>query len=113
MIREVPLWSNNIIRLGFDTLATLTTSNESSYPVTGTCNSNLSGQVTLTVVKTNRNASEDCQSDNTFSLTVDARETTSNPVVMILSHGGQSTNLSVSSSEILPLNLDSENYYLF
>ena len=98
---------NNIIRLGFDTLATLTTSNESSYPVTGTCNSNLSGQVTLTVVKTNRNASEDCQTDNTFSLTVDATGSTSNPVAMTLSHGGQTIDLSVSS-DIEPLNLASD-----
>ena len=74
----------------------LTALNESSYPVTGTCNSNLSGQVTLTVVETSNNASVNCQTDNTFSVDVDARETTSNPVAMTLSHSNQTIDLSVS-----------------
>ena len=75
------------VTLEVDTSAPLTISNKETYPVSGKCDSNLSGQVDVTIGETNANALSDCDKDNnTFSTSIDATGVVSNPVSMTVTH---------------------------
>ena len=98
---------NNILRLRVDTPEPLTTSNVGAYPVSGKCNSNLSGQVEVTI--TGANDSSDCDgSTNTFSININAADVVSNPFSMTVTHGTQSEVIEVPN-EIVPLRIDTDS----
>ena len=80
-------------------LLPLTGANQNAYTLTGVCKSALMASVTLTVLDTGVSSLVDC-TDNQFSVSVDARNTNSDPVSMVLSHGSQSLNISVPSDVI-------------
>ena len=107
--------TNNILRLEVDTPGPLTTSNVGAYPVSGTCNPNISGQVEVTITETGVNDSSDCdESANTFSININATGVINNPVSMAVTHGSQEKTIQVSNrmgplsidiGSLLPLNL--------
>ena len=74
----------------------LTTSNVGAYPVSGTCNPNISGQVEVTITETGADDSSDCDgSTNTFSININATGVVSNTVSMTVTHGTQSEVIEV------------------
>ena len=94
------------VTLEVDTSVPLTISNKKTYPVSGKCDSNLSGQVDVTIGETNANALSDCDKDNnTFSTSIDATGVVSNPVSMTVTHGSQSVVIEVPN-EMVPLGID-------
>ena len=94
------------VNLEVDTPGPLTISNVGAYPVSGKCDSNLSGQVDVTIGETNANALSDCDKDNnTFSTSIDATGVVSNPVSMTVTHGSQSVVIEVPN-EMVPLGID-------
>ena len=87
-----------------DTPEPLTTSNQGAYPVSGTCNPNISEQVKVTI--TGANDSSDCDgSTNTFSININAADVVSNPFSMTVTHGTQSEVIEVHN-ETIPLRID-------
>ena len=92
---------NELIHLGLaGAPPRLTGANQSAYTLVGTCNSAVSGQVTLAVTETNASGSAAC-TNNAFSVSVDASNTNTAPVPMTLSHGSRTVNVSVPSDIVL------------
>ena len=96
--------TNDILRLRVDSPVPLTSSNETSYTLTGKCDLSLTGDVTAEVVETSAIGTLPCSSD-TFSVSVDASSVTTNPVVIRVSHGDQLVSVEVSN-ELVPLEIN-------
>ena len=92
--------TNNIPQLEVDT--PITTSNQGDYLVSGKCNSNISGQVMVTIEETNVSAFSDCDgNNNTFSTSFNATDVVNNPVSMTVTHGSQEQTIQVSIERIV------------
>ena len=94
--------TNNIPRLEVDTPNPITTSNQGDYLVSGKCNSNISGQVMVTIEETNVSAFSDCDgNNNTFSTSFNATDVVNNPVSITVTHGSQEKTIQVSIERIV------------
>ena len=103
---EITTVANNIPQLEVDTPRPLTTNNEGNYPVSGTCNPNISEQVKVTLTVTGETAFSDCDgSNNTFLASINAAGVASNPFSMTVTHGSQTETIQVTN-EIIPLIID-------
>ena len=101
--------ANNILRLQVDTTVSLTTSNEGAYPVRGTCNPSISGQVKVTLTESGATAFSDCDgSNNTFLASINVAGVMSNPASMTVTHGSQRVNIQVTN-EVVPLRIDTDS----
>ena len=121
---ETTTVTNNIPQLEVDNMDNpepLTTSNVGAYPVSGKCNSNLSGQVEVTIEETSANDSSDCDgSSNTFSININATGVVSNLVSMTVTHGTQSEVIEVPNetnslridASLPPINLSNAATYV-
>ena len=90
-------------------LLPLSSFNAESYELSGTCDSSLSEKVIVMMSHPDREVELDCQQDNTFSGTIDARNVLSSPVLVAVSHGDLFLNvaLEVENHIIRRLTLDS------
>ena len=107
--------TNNILRLRVDPPEPLTAINQGAYPVSGTCNPNISGQVkvTLTLTTTEETTVETAVSNcdginNTFSTNINAADVVNNPFSMTVTHGPQTEIIQVTN-EIVPLRIDTDS----
>ena len=101
--------ANNILRLRVDAPEPLTTTNEGTYPVSGTCNPDILEQVKVTLTVTGETAFSDCDgSNNTFSTNINAAGVVSNPFSMTVTHGSQTENIQVHN-ETIPLRIDTDS----
>ena len=99
----------------------LTATNQGAYPVSGTCNPNLSEQVNVSIEETGANDSSDCDgSTNTFSININAAGVVSNPASMAVTHGTQSEVIEVPNetnslridASLPPINLSNAATYV-